>query len=229
MATFRHVPTGKRFLFVHIPRTAGRFIETNLMVNNQFVWDDDWDKFGIDKVYRKVDGIELGHFHRELYEKHLDIEGIPHISIVRNPFNRFISASIYLKRVYGDDIQSVMEDPMMFFSLIENYPCTESINWYRPMVDFMSPKTQVWKFEDGFEEEFTTWLGGILGVDLKFDPNIEYNKQVDEHNKLKLTPELIHNLRDLYRKDIEQFYPELATPFEEGTEADLKTTSITPS
>ena len=118
MATFRHVPTGKRFLFVHIPRTAGRFIETNLMVNNEFVWDDDWEKFGIDKVYRKVDGIELGHFHRELYEKHLDIEGIPHISIVRNPFNRFISASVYLKRVYGDDIQSVMEDPMMFYSLI---------------------------------------------------------------------------------------------------------------
>ena len=60
-----------------------------------------------------------------------------------------------------------------------------------------------------------------------FDPNIEYNKQVDEHNKLKLTPELIHNLRDLYRKDIEQFYPELATPFEEGTEAILETPSIT--
>ena len=29
------------------------------MVNNEFVWDDDWEKFGIDKVYRKVDGIEL--------------------------------------------------------------------------------------------------------------------------------------------------------------------------
>ena len=34
MATFKQESTGKRFYFVHIPRTAGRFIETNLMVNN---------------------------------------------------------------------------------------------------------------------------------------------------------------------------------------------------
>ena len=210
MATFKHLPTGKRFFFVHIPRTAGRFIETNLMVNNDFAWDDDWEKFGIDKVYRKVDGIELGHFHRELYEKHLDIEGIPHVSVVRNPFNRFISASVYLKRVYGDDCQSSMEDPVMFFSMLDNYPCTESINWFRPQVDFMSDKTQIWKFEKGFTDEFVNWLSGIIEVDLKFDDNIEYTMQADEHNKLKLTPALIHNLKILYRKDIEQFYPELA-------------------
>ena len=40
MSTFKHQPTGKRFLFVHIPRTAGRFIEQNLMKGNDFVWDD---------------------------------------------------------------------------------------------------------------------------------------------------------------------------------------------
>ena len=30
MPTYRHKDTGKRFLFVHIPRNAGRFIENNL-------------------------------------------------------------------------------------------------------------------------------------------------------------------------------------------------------
>ena len=82
MATFRHVPTGKRFLFVHIPRTAGRFIETNLMVNNEFVWDDDWEGLGIGRnvmnMYKKV---ELAHFHKEYYEQYLDVDGIPHFSI----------------------------------------------------------------------------------------------------------------------------------------------------
>ena len=89
MATFRHLPTGKRFFFAHIPRTAGRFIETNLLVKNDFTWDDDWVKFGIQKMYEVPDGIgiELGHFHRELYEKHLEVEGIPHVSVISNPID----------------------------------------------------------------------------------------------------------------------------------------------
>ena len=66
MATFKHIPTGKRFLFVHIPRTAGRFFEQNLMKGNDFVWDDDVE---IDRQYKSIDGVELAHFHREYYDK----------------------------------------------------------------------------------------------------------------------------------------------------------------
>ena len=231
MATFRHLPTGKRFFFAHIPRTAGRFIETNLLVKNDFTWDDDWVKFGIQKMYEVPDGIgiELGHFHRELYEKHLEVEGIPHISVIRNPIDKFFSASMYLKRVYGDDIQEAMEDEMMFFSMLENFPFSESVNWYRSQADFLSEKTHVWKFENGFKDEFVSWLSGIIGVDLEFQDDLPYISAPDEGTQLERTPKLLHNLRKLYRKDLEQFYPELATPFEEGTEADLKTTSTTPS
>ena len=35
--------------------------------------------------------------------------------------------------------------------------------------------------------------------------------------KLDRTPKLIDNIRRYYRRDIEQLYPELAAPFEEGT------------
>ena len=101
MSTFRHEPSGKRFLFVHIPRTAGRFFEQNLLNVNNFVWDD---KVDIDRQYKSIDGVELAHFHREYYEKYLDVEGIPHITIVRNPIERFISCSIFLTELYGEDI-----------------------------------------------------------------------------------------------------------------------------
>ena len=101
MSTFKHQPTGKRFLFVHIPRTAGRFIEQNLMKGNDFLWDD---KVEIDRQYKSIAGVELAHFHREYYEKYLDVEGIPHITIVRNPIERFISCSIFLTELYGEDI-----------------------------------------------------------------------------------------------------------------------------
>ena len=47
----------KRFLFVHIPRTAGRFLEENFVENGfeaeQIIW-------------KSVDGIEVAHFHNEL-------------------------------------------------------------------------------------------------------------------------------------------------------------------
>lgn len=206
MATFKHLETKKRFFFIHIPRTGGRFVETNLE-NQGWVWDD---KVSVDKKYKSVDGIEVAHFHREYYEKYLDIQNIPHICIIRNPIDRFISASIYLKRLYGNDIQELMENPMYFFSMLENFPISESINWYRSQIDFLTEDTYVWKFENGLGENFSKWLSSIVGVEIEMNSNIEYIKSEDEHNKLDKTPALIDNIRTLYRQDIGQLYPELA-------------------
>ena len=208
MSTFRHEPSGKRFLFVHIPRTAGRFFEQNLLNANNFVWDDNVD---IDRQYKSIDGVELAHFHREYYEKYLDVEGIPHITVVRNPIDRFISCSIFLSELYGDNLEELLEDPMMFSSMLQNFPSTESVNWFRPQVDFISEKTHIWKFEDMFEDEFGKWLSDIVGVDIKMRKDMPVAKlPTDESKKVKRSAKLIDNIKSLYRKDIEQFYPELA-------------------
>ena len=50
----------------------------------------------------------------------------------------------------------------------------------------------------------------ILPLWEKATDDVYYPKAKDEHNKLEKTPKLIHNLKQLYRKDIEAFYPELA-------------------
>ena len=49
MPTYRH-SSGKRFLFVHIPRTAGRFLEENFKENEFQLEQDD--------IWKSVDGIE---------------------------------------------------------------------------------------------------------------------------------------------------------------------------
>ena len=50
--------------------------------------------------------------------------------------------------------------------------------------------------------------------------DVPYEKlSTDESNKLDRTDKLIDNIRLLCRKDIEQFYPELATPLQEGGQA----------
>ena len=199
----------KRFLFVHIPRTAGRFLEENFKENGfepeQILW-------------KSVDGIEIAHFHNELYLKHFDDLGsIPHFTIVRNPIDRFMSCSIFLTRMYGEDIQEMMEDPMMFSSMLENFPLTQAVNWFRPQMDFITDDTNIWKFEDGFGSDFDEWLSEVLGVEYK-TKDVPYNElSTNETKKLEKTAKLVNNITGLYRKDIEQLYPELATPFEEGT------------
>ena len=206
MSVYKH-SSGKRFLFVHIPRTAGRFITTNF-VKNGFKLEHD--------AHTSIEGIEIIHFHRELYEKYLDVEGIPHIAIIRNPIDKFFGASSFLKRMYGEDIQEAMEDPMMFSMMLENFPLGQAVNWYRPQVDFISDKTHLWRFEGGFKEDFGEWMSNVLGVPFK-TVNVPYQKLAyDESNKLERTDKLIDNIRTICRKDIEQLYPELAAPLQEG-------------
>ena len=215
MPTFTHKPTGKSVFFAHIPRTAGRYVEANLLWKNEC----DWDEINLDTgngVMTMMHGAEIAHWHREIYEEHLDVKDIPNFSIIRNPFDKFISGSVYLKRLYGNDCQELFEDENLFFSMLANIPTLDpnfSANWFKSQVDFMTDRTHIWKYEDGMGDNFVNWLSGIMGVDLEFDEDIEYPKSRDEGNKLKKTPKLIHNLRQLYRKDIELYYPELEASF----------------
>lgn len=204
MPTFVHKGSGKKVFFAHIPRTAGRFVEANLLANG-FEWGESHMDTGLG-VMSVVHGYEIAHYHRDHYQKYLNIENIPHFSIVRSPITKFISGSVYLKRTYGNDIQSVMEDPMMFSSMIQNLPFKEAWNWYRPQIDFLTNQTHVWKFENGIGDEFVSWLSNIIGVDLKFQDDIDYPKSKDEGNKLKMTPALEVNIRSCYRKDFEVLY-----------------------
>ena len=207
MPTFKH-SSGKRVFFAHIPRTAGRFVEANLS-KNDFKWDDvhlDNGK-GIMSI---VNGFEVAHYHRDHYMKYLDVKDIPHFSIVRNPIDRFISASIYIKRFCGDKAQEGVEDKNSFLYVLKSIPHRQSINWYRPQIDFLRSDTHIWKFEDGFGEDFVSWLSGIVGIDLEFTDEVQYAVAPDEGNKLEKTPQLIDTLTHFYKQDIEQFYPELA-------------------
>ena len=207
MPTFKH-SSGKRVFFAHIPRTAGRFVEANLSQNG-FKWDDAHLDNG-KGIMSIVNGFEVAHYHRDHYMKYLDTKDIPHFSIVRNPIDRFISASIYIKRFCGDKAQQGVEDKNSFLYVLKSIPHRQSINWYRPQIDFLRSDTHIWKFEDGFGEDFVSWLSGIVGIDLEFTDDVEYAVAPDEGNKLEKTPQLIDTLIHFYKQDIEQFYPELA-------------------
>ena len=211
MATYKH-SSGKRFLFVHIPRTGGRFIEVNLEKNG---WEvEPIDQYGIPHYQHSfIEDCEIAHFHRDLYEKYCDIEGIEQIAVVRNPIDKFFSASTYLITVYGKEIQEKLEDYGEMVSIIENFPMSETLSWWRPQVDFITDTTHIWKFENGLGTDFGDWLGEKLGVPFEIDKYANYAMNRYEGSfKLDRTPKLIDNITKFWREDIEQFYPELATP-----------------
>ena len=91
-------------------------------------------------IWKHVDGIEIAHFHRELYQKHLNIKDIKHVTIVRDPLQRYLSLKTH------------------------NYPDSE--NWLRPQVDYVTEETNIWKFEDGFDETIPAELFEIFYFDL---------------------------------------------------------------
>lgn len=198
MPTYCHKETGTRFLYVHIPRTAGRFLEENIL-NNGFECEQQ-------HIWKSESGVEVAHFHKELYEKKFDCDSIPHVAIVRDPVDRFFSASIFLTRMYGDDIEPLLENENTFYSLIENFPLSEAVNWFRPQVDFIGKDTHVWKYEDGIGKDFSKWISSILGFEFKIE-KLKYSKlTTDETNKVKRTSRIIKNVKDLYSKDYNLLY-----------------------
>ena len=205
MPVLKHKSSGKRIYFIHIPRTAGRFVGGNLTMNG-FELEGDNNKF--------VEGVEIVHFHRKLYEKHLRVRGIPHFTIVRNPIDRFRSSFFNLKFMPGcgdgqvTNISAIMNDMHSLVTDIRTY------NWYRPMVDFVTKKTHVWRFEDGFGNDFFSWLSGVVGIDVNLK-NTSYEhigfgiKDMTFPNTQDLPDEVIDYITKFYHNDIEQFYPEL--------------------
>ena len=198
-----------RFFYAHIPRTAGRFLRSNFLQNG-FEWETtaiaiDFDSF--DK--KEAEGIELHHLNRAEYEKYYNVQGIPHIAIVRNPIDRFMACTMFLKEMYGD-CQELAEDPMMFSTMIQNFPIPSSKNWFCPQMDFISSETNLWKFEDGFGKDFEEWFEEVIGTPITLNSKVKTNDLViDETQRLEETPKLVDNARMLYQKDIEFLYPEL--------------------
>ena len=186
MPTYRHKDTGKRFFFIHIPKTAGRFLQQNFINNNfepeQNIWD--W-----------IDGIETSHFHRELYQKHLNIKDIKHVTIVRDPLQRYLSLKTH------------------------NYP--DSKNWLRPQVDYVTEETNIWKFENGFDEEFSTWLSDVLKTHIKIqelDSDYTYNEKGQRlfleykdpnYKKIESTDEIVNHVKSFYQEDYKVWYNSL--------------------
>jgi len=165
------------------------------------------------------DDIVTSHYHRELYEKHLNVKDIPHITVIRNPVDRFFGSSFLLKRKYGENINYILEDIDDCFMILDNFwvgnsldgvlstePVKNKTRYFKPQLDYISPHTNIWKYEDGFGKNFGNWMSGILNIDFKIN-EVSYPKlKTNENDKVIRNDRIVDNVMIYYQNDMEKFY-----------------------
>ena len=93
-----------------------------------------------------------------------------------------------------------------FVNIIDNFPYSETRNWWRHQVDFITDTTHVWMFENGLGTDFGDWMSEKLEVSFEIDEYAKYAKnQLEGKFRLKRTPKLVENIKKYYNEDIEQF------------------------
>jgi hypothetical protein len=196
MPTYNHNKTQQRVFFIHIPRTGGRFIEYNLKKNGfEFDDHDEWDC---------IRNVECAHWTKDLYHDYLNIDGIPSFSVIRNPLDRFVS--LKSKEIYPKE---------WIFD-------RGALGWYRPMVDYLEPHNNLWRFEDGFGDEFAEWMSNLLNMRFKlYQPPmyLKVGKPYTKHSqleymhpdyrKIEVTPDIERYVKEEYHEDYQRYYPEV--------------------
>ena len=107
-------------------------------------------------IFLRAYTIEPAHFHRELYQKYLNADGIEHISIVRNPVDRFISTfekdSIFYGLTVPQDITITKQ--LIFDDHSEKASVLAKLNDNTPLVSMRKfGKGEIILFHIGAEPE----------------------------------------------------------------------------
>ena len=147
MPIFHHKKTHGRFFFIHIPRAAGRFLGENFLENGygiehhlteEMVEEQEMPRY----LWTPAEGVEIPHTHYSLYRKWKSIKSLSSIAIVRNPIDRFFSASFSFSKSLN---QSSLENWTTYKNILSKYISTNVCNWWRPQHEFVSPNTKIWK------------------------------------------------------------------------------------
>ena len=230
MPVFHHTKTHRRFFFIHIPRNAGRFLTQNFLENGYGIehhstrdctGEDVVAQYGSlngpqllhpptkhadkerveDYLWTLIEGVQFSHTHYPLYSKWKSIKDIPSITVVRNPVDRFFSASFSFSKVSS---QSSLENWTTYNNILSKCIRTDVYNWLRPQHEFVSPDTKIWKYEKGFGEKFCYWINNILPINFSIKTQAYTKSNYDQLGLIKTKP-LIDNIKKFYHQDFEKF------------------------
>lgn len=226
---------------VHIPRTGGTYINELFKMNDlilDYFWGTEWPNTDEMILSEKVDettnflrsdtfmGIDVRFLHNPMYfELSDDFKNVDHrFAVVRDPYDRFISAlacsclsseqNYNLPRVLKD-----LEDRDYFFKFMKimREKIIYRTNFFRPMVEFITEDTKIYKFENGLYENFLNWFEENFNIKL-LDGNadgkwIDYNLFREYGDSIKgeilegieINPVIKEYVKEYYAADYERF------------------------
>lgn len=214
---------GKTVNFLHIPRTAGRYVAT-LLTNNGYDYAPEFPASG----YRTImwEGKELLHLNLEEENRLMELCHIntPDIrfTVIRNPVEKFISFS----NVFENFIKTMnltwkdMEVANNFYEIMENvgflgdgekdkYELAMGMrrlgnNAYIDQRNFIDDTVKVWRFEDGLGSEFVNWLNEIGLEDVELTP-VEYRQRSFDNHKTEFTDKMLDIIYNYFEEECKHF------------------------
>jgi hypothetical protein len=187
--------------FIHIPRTAGRYVSSLFESNNVECFHHKIDQ-------ENIGGIDITHLHYPLYNYFLNVKNIPHIAVVRDPFDKFNSCIRNMNSIHKTDYNGIMKTWDEFYEFVNVEIKIQSFhnNWFLPQNKFISNKTFIWKYESGFNQNFVDWIFDKTSIKINLHDNIRYDSFRGECNDgYKLNDNIKKYVKKFYRKDYQLF------------------------
>jgi len=185
--------------FVHIPRTAGRYV-TNLLKSNNF------QPISLD-TRENYNGIEEIHLHHKLLNHFDEYNRSKKLTIVRDPLNKFVSsATIDIglhKRNSNLEFNSV-ENIISYINLQKNKYSFHT-NWFRPQHEFISKDCKIWKYENGFKDDFIKFLKKNFNIEINIC-EVDWKTNYDDvYKKINITDKIKETIKSIYKEDYNLF------------------------
>ncbi len=191
----------KNLFYIHIPRTAGRFI-SHLFIKNKFNCEFHEFTNYYDDPLKKL--IEVPHLEYPYYGLLYNHETMTKFSVVRDPVDRFISMLSCTKPT-EQNLDNIFNSQQSLDEFI-NYRITKTkSNWFVPQCKFVSHDTKIWAYEKGLQNNFFKWMK--VNFDIKFkNTDIKYDKvEYDFYDKIELSNKQKDLVKNYYYQDYKVF------------------------
>ena len=212
---------GQSVCFVHIPRNGGRHF-ISLLKKNSYIQNKKCKEMLRTHFYKDSEYMHITY--DELKDVHGELQNSKKLVVFRNPVDRFLSAvnSEWSMKLFfgGYENFHLMDDPIYFKYVMKEKPYSLRTkgkyfifkgltnmfnNWFKPQVDFFNEDFYVWKFENGFNDEFVEFLTKDVGLDININVKDIYDRAFydDKIKDFSLSEELKENVLNFYKKDHE--------------------------
>jgi hypothetical protein len=192
----------KSALYVHVPKTGGRYIEQIFLLNGFEVYNFDEGPAKLWELKRCTSQ----HFHAELLRQTLRVDQFDFVFMtVRHPISRFKSEYCYSQREHTNDIDRWGRQILGTFredSFVHD-------NHIRPQHEFFLPEAAIFKQENGYDDRWISEIETKLDLQMSIRSAPRFNDSLDlvgrRSSELVIAQDLVTLLEEFYAEDFQMF------------------------